>query len=31
MKEIGVKKLLLNVNLHWADIANDITTMYILN
>lgn len=28
IKEIGIRKLLANVNLHWTDIANDINTMY---
>jgi hypothetical protein len=27
IKEIGIRKLLANVNLHWTDIANDINTM----
>lgn len=29
IKEIGIRKLLANVSLHWTDIANDINTMYI--
>lgn len=28
IKEIGIRKLLANVSLHWTDIANDINTMY---
>ena len=27
IKEIGIRKLLSNVNLHWTDIANDINTI----
>lgn len=29
LKEIGVRKLLSHINLHWIDIANDINLMYI--
>jgi len=31
LKEIGIKKLLEHINLHWIDIANDINHMYFLN
>ncbi len=31
IKEIGIRKLLANVSLHWTDIANDINTMYFLS
>jgi hypothetical protein len=27
LKEAGMKSLLLNVNMHWSDIANNITDM----
>ena len=28
LKELGIKKLLQHINLHWIDIANDINHMY---
>ena len=28
LKEIGVRKLLSHITLHWIDIANDINIMY---
>lgn len=28
LKELGVRKLLEHINLHWIDIANDINLMY---
>jgi hypothetical protein len=30
LKEIGVRKLLAHISLHWIDIANDINLMYAL-
>lgn len=30
LKEIGVRKLLSHITLHWIDIANDINLMYLL-
>lgn len=29
LKEVGVRKLLSHITLHWIDIANDINLMYI--
>jgi hypothetical protein len=29
LKELGIKKLLSHISLHWIDIANDINLMYI--
>jgi hypothetical protein len=28
LKEIGIRKLLSHISLHWIDIANDINLMY---
>lgn len=28
LKEIGVRKLLAHITLHWIDIANDLNLMY---
>ena len=30
LKEIGVRKLLAHITLHWIDIANDINLMYLI-
>jgi hypothetical protein len=30
LKEIGVRKLLAHISLHWIDIANDINLMYFI-
>ena len=29
LKELGIKKLLEHINLHWIDIANDLNHMYL--
>lgn len=31
LKEAGLNTLLSEVNLHWSDIANDLTEMYSLD
>ena len=31
LKEIGVRKLLSHITLHWIDIANDINLMYLIS
>jgi hypothetical protein len=31
LKEAGLKSLLSNVNVHWSDIANNISDMYTIN
>lgn len=28
LKEVGIRKLLSHISLHWIDIANDINLMY---
>lgn len=29
LKELGIRKLLSHISLHWIDIANDINLMYL--
>ena len=31
LKELGIRRLLSHISLHWIDIANDINFMYFLS